>query len=1310
MTLAILTLTHWLNGGGGQARHQSFTKKGATPLRACLVLLTVLFSALANRPAEAAACVAQAAGAWNVPATWTACGGGVPGATDTVSIGVTGTPRAVTIPAGYNAQALSVSIGGTGTSGVSSLTLSTATSVLAVGAGGLSISGPANNNIVNGLFVNAGNATVNGNVVFNNTSANNRIARITITTGSLDVNGTVTMNATGSSARNSIVFTGAGNLFISGSFTLTNSLGTLTPGTTSTVTYDTGSTATVGAGGAVSYRNLIINKSGGTASTPATGNLSVLGDLNIQAGLFDIATTGTVAVGGNATNTTVTGELRLSGATGTKTFTGNVTIGAATGKWNNTANAAVTFGGSLTNNNTTAGSFVSGTGNQTCATNAARVFAGAGGLVFEGNLIISATRTNNTSLEVKGNLSGGSALTNAASQTLQIGGNANGLTTLTATAAGNIVNYNGTAAQITKNTTYFHLVIDNTTGPVTLSNNTNIQGNLTNNGNFDGVSGNRTVTFNGASAQSISGTAASTTLYRLTLNNANGLSLSGTQSIEVTNLLTLTNGALVTGANTAYVSRNAAAAIARTNGFVEGNLRWAVPTGAVTRTFPVGSGTTYAPVAVNFASITTAGTITISSTAGSHPDLANSGIDTTTPAKLNRYWNISNQGVVFSAAGYTATFNFVAGDVDAGATPTNFFAARYASAAWNSTTRGTATATSISITGETAFGEFAVGELTGVSSSTGRFNAYDPPPITTAGSVQGLIRTKRAGTNFSLTVVHLNVAGTALATFGGGGSTTVTIALIDGSVTTGAFTSGCWDSWISATPIASTTSVFTNNSTTSAVVSFTVPNAYRDVRVRMSGGSQTGCSGDRFAIRPSGFTVTSTDATNNGNAGAPAIKAGTNFNLTAATSVVGYDGTPSIDGSKVVGSPVAGTLIGGFGAASSGTGTATGSSFTYSEVGNFGLDANAVFDSSFTSVDQPLECTSDFSNTLVGGQYGCSFGSTAVPQSTGVSGFGRFIPDHFALSAASLVNRSASSCAPASTFSYMGEGLRLRFTLTAQNAANATTQNYTGSYAKLDLSAIGSFNLGARDTGGAGTNLTSRIDTAAGGSSVTWSNGIATDIELTVGINRAAAPDGPYSQTGIGIAPADTDNVGLLPGAFDLDVDGIGPNDHARIANTVVRFGRLQLLNAHGSPALNLSIPMEAQYWSGAVFQRNTLDSCTSLSNANFAIGNYSASGALNAGNLPLSNLVVGGTFSAGIGSLVLNKPSGGAEGSAEITVNLGSGVTAQACPAWTPAAAAAGKSYLQSLWCGGTYTKDPVSKATFGIYRSRYIFRRENY
>ena len=82
------------------------------------------------------------------------------------------------------------------------------------------------------------------------------------------------------------------------------------------------------------------------------------------------------------------------------------------------------------------------------------------------------------------------------------------------------------------------------------------------------------------------------------------------------------------------------------------------------------------------------------------------------------------------------------------------------------------------------------------------------------------------------------------------------------------------------------------------------------VRIKANGATKDACSSDTLAIRPTNFTITSTDATNSGTSSTPAIKAGAAFNLTAA-SVAGYNGTPSIDNAQVVGTPNAGTLSDG---------------------------------------------------------------------------------------------------------------------------------------------------------------------------------------------------------------------------------------------------------------------------------------------------------------------------------------------------------------------------------------------------------------
>jgi hypothetical protein len=163
---------------------------------------------------------------------------------------------------------------------------------------------------------------------------------------------------------------------------------------------------------------------------------------------------------------------------------------------------------------------------------------------------------------------------------------------------------------------------------------------------------------------------------------------------------------------------------------------------------------------------------------------------------------------------------------------------------------------------------------------------------------------------------------------------------------------------------------------------------------------------------------------------------------------------------------------------------------------------------------------------------------------------------------------------------------------------------------------------------------------------------------------------------------------------------------------TKVRFGRLQMQNAHGTQALNLAMPIELQYWNGTVWVRNTDDTCTptSLAPASFVFGNHT--GQLTSGNYASTGNVAVGTFVGGLGSITLTKPASSRQGSVDVALNLGTAGSATVCPAFAPNsdATAANKPYLQGQWCAGGYTKDPVAKATFGIYNNKFIFRREMY
>ena len=146
-----------------------------------------------------------------------------------------------------------------------------------------------------------------------------------------------------------------------------------------------------------------------------------------------------------------------------------------------------------------------------------------------------------------------------------------------------------------------------------------------------------------------------------------------------------------------------------------------------------------------------------------------------------------------------------------------------------------------------------------------------------------------------------------------------------------------------------------------------------------------------------------------------------------------------------------------------------------------------------------------------------------------------------------------------------------------------------------------------------------------------------------------------------------------------------------------------------------LRVPVEAQYWSGTFFITNVADSCTPLFTTNVGLGNYIRTGA---GTTSVT--AVTSPLSAGRGTITLGVPAADVR-SVDVAVNLGpvppGTATANACPdspAFAPAATAANKTYLRGNWCNppGTYTKDPSTRARFGIRRGsdETIYTRENY
>lgn len=488
--------------------------------------------------------------------------------------------------------------------------------------------------------------------------------------------------------------------------------------------------------------------------------------------------------------------------------------------------------------------------------------------------------------------------------------------------------------------------------------------------------------------------------------------------------------------------------------------------------------------------------------------------------------------------------------------------------------------------------------------------------------------------------------------------------------------------------------------------------AYANVRCRITDINQattkTACSNDNFAIRPADLIVTTNmnaDSAGLSVSAAPVIKTGAPFNMIATSDVVGYAGMPKLDKNQVLahsGAKQSGQLSGNFNNANPATGEASNSNFSYSEVGYFSLDAYGVYDDNFASVDSASgDCTSDFSNTLVAGKYGCKFGNIAQ-----TSYFGRFIPDH--LQAQVLSNgRFAHSC---SSFSYNGQIIRYSnsnhpmLNIFAYNASTPAglTKNYTGAFARLKPSqfAYTAPTTDALQKGVDNTNLVKVTTTLATPSLTDNTNG---NLTLVLGDDAFT-----YQRESNALIAPFNNALNITVNSV-IDSDGVAASNLPIVlqpAGENIRYGRINLMNAYGSELVDLSVPLQTEYFNGKSFVTNADDRCSvaSISIADLDTGDTllpadsciwddaGLSGSYKCTSAaPLGNSFLQGTSSGFTGSFNLNLKAPGKTGSLAINA---------AVAAW-----------LQFNW-QGSGNVNPAAVASFGLYKgnSKQIYLREVY
>lgn len=576
--------------------------------------------------------------------------------------------------------------------------------------------------------------------------------------------------------------------------------------------------------------------------------------------------------------------------------------------------------------------------------------------------------------------------------------------------------------------------------------------------------------------------------------------------------------------------------------------------------------------------------------------------------------------------------------------------------------------------------------------STGFFNAVEPGQ----NALTGVIKTKIAGSSaFSLDLYALNAFGTAVNTAYAG---TATVDVLNSSDSSGPQdVYGCRSTWTVAQSLPSVT--FAAGKATITPPWMTA--GLRDARIKVTDSSTgaAGCSVDNFAIRPNTYasisvthdtesTAGTTESLNNtGSSGLPRHKAGAPFTIQATAVAVGgvaatnYDGNPELGATALSPATIAGSaqvsVWNQLGSGAVRTDTAQ-----YFEAGPVTLSLTGR---TYASVD--LADSSD-AERFIG------------PATIDV---GRFIPDHFALTAETDDPTFSTMC---NTFTYVGQPFSIspapfRASITAVTTTGTTTRNYTnGALYKLpaNLPATTYPALSGTVSAVAAPDPDNTLTNTGDG--VTRWELLPTSFVFARGAPVTGAPVVPFNaevaiQLGA-LAETDGVNFSTTPARFKDPTAGNGIDfTLAGVpgASRQMRFGRMVVDNAYGAENLPLNVPLRTEYWSTVSgvqgFVRNVDDSCSLITGTSApALAQAQLTGGISAStSVTAVNYAGSGTWNA-----VLAAPN--TAGPVTVTGNL------------------AALSWLQTddADVDTLYNNNPVGSANFGVYKNseHKIYQRE--
>lgn len=497
-------------------------------------------------------------------------------------------------------------------------------------------------------------------------------------------------------------------------------------------------------------------------------------------------------------------------------------------------------------------------------------------------------------------------------------------------------------------------------------------------------------------------------------------------------------------------------------------------------------------------------------------------------------------------------------------------------------------------------GQLLVLQPPGTTVAGAAFNAFDTD---TPAGITGKIRTKVAGSPFSLAVIALNNDRTAVNT---GYTQTVKIELIgNASPTVVLDANRC-----PTTGTVLHTGTLTFASADQGRKNYSVPalpDASPNVRVRVSHPSTgtattVGCSEDNFALRPSHFTApvaqdnhwkesgSSRMLNNASHNGGNVHAAGWPFRLStmavnsSGVKTPGYPGDTGAEPKAEVNCPAAGCARDGAGAAGelhlgswqALAGDVVSEDATYSEAGVFAL---TLRDRNFAVVDigdgTPDDCS---------GRHVCTSPLQTI--------IGRFVPDRLEFSFASedgltsfdppQLQTFGATCSEPRTFTYVGQPFgfvtRPQAFLFARNAEGQITENYVGLTTQLTLTQNYLTTLGAVAPHALPASPPTLVTTSAQATLAEEEGGVAR-VEVPAGaqLRFSNTPSTPFTaQIELRLVVED-----------DKDKSGTGTNETLLSelelplpfdGGNEFRFGRLRVLNGYTPVRQSLKLPARIEY------------------------------------------------------------------------------------------------------------------------------------